>query len=168
MKRKKLSAVIVATLLIGIAHEAMADRQDIAGQFRATPVAKEVMPVFNQEGHILVMTESKGLNKEGNSGYMDGATVLSREIQDLALGNGPQRGYTVMSKDGEETLTRFEGRVTTTLDEKGNPETTCKGTWEKVSGTGQYEGVRGSGTYTCQVVPGTEDVVVDWRGTLNR
>jgi hypothetical protein len=84
---------------------------------------------------------------------MDGAAVTVVGLTELTRGNGPDQGYIIESKDGETSVTRCNGRVITTLAADGQPATTMQGTWVKVSGTGRYEGITGTGSYTGRSSP---------------
>lgn len=65
--------------------------------------------------------------------------------------------------NGDETVTSFNGKVTTTMTAEGQPNTTMSGSWEKVSGKGQYKGIQGSGTYKGYFTSESE-YVIDWNG----
>ena len=141
------------------------ERLKVAGTFSVKYVKQEVLAVGGTDGHILVLAEARGPNHStGRDVYMDGAEVVNQEIGDLTQGNGANNGYLVFSQHGEASYTRWTGRVTTTLTD-GNPNSTLEGAWTKVGGTGRYDGVTGSGTYTGRMISPAE-YVVDWQGEL--
>lgn len=164
---KVVSAVIVAGGLCLSAPAANAGGKAVAGQFTGTYAKQEALPISGADGHLLMLSEAQGRNVgKSGSDYMDGAAIINREIADLLQGNGSHSGYVSMSMDGNETVSKWEGRVTTTLNKDGTPNTTFKGSWEAASGTGKYQGVKGNGTYQGYFTSQT-DYVVDWNGRLD-
>ena len=97
---------------------------------------------------------------------MDGGTAINKDIADLFQGNGPHSGYVTLSKDGSETVNKWHGAVTTTLNKDGTPNTTMKGEWQTIRGTGKYQNAEGSGTYQGYFTS-QKDYVVDWSGRLS-
>ncbi|MBI2993225.1 MAG: hypothetical protein HYY48_03500 [Gammaproteobacteria bacterium] len=145
----------------------VAESKSVAGQFSVTYAKQEALPISDAEGHMLILGEAHGRNVGKNgSDYMDGGTVINKEIADLFQGNGPHSGYVTMSKDGSDSVSKWQGEVTTTLNQDGTPNTTFKGSWEAASGTGKYQGVKGNGTYQGYFTSQT-DYVVDWNGRLD-
>ncbi|MBI4005548.1 MAG: hypothetical protein HY356_02665 [Gammaproteobacteria bacterium] len=163
----KAMVMVMAMLSLGLVTSAsMAGNfEKIAGQFNQTYSKQEVLPVPQAQGHIIMLTQSKGKGTSTNgSGYMDGAQVVINEIVDLNQGNGPHSGYVTQTMpNGDETVTRFTGQVSTILTSEGQPNTTFSGRWENVSGAGQYTGITGSGTYNGHFVS-EKEYVVDWEG----
>jgi len=164
----KTIRIIAAVVLLGISQIVVAETEVVAGQFTASYAKQEALPIPDSQGHVLMLGEATGSNASTNgSDYMDGAAIVNQEILDLMQGNGPHSGYVTMSKDGEQTVTRWEGKVTTTLNKDGSPNTTFKGVWQKVAGTGQYADFTGSGTYQGYFTSET-DYTVDWKGKLKK
>lgn len=142
------------------------ERMKIAGSFWLTYAKQEVLPAGDADSHILILAEARGPNRStGRDVYMDGADTFNREFADLVQGSGTHSGYVTFTKNGESTVTRWNGQVRTALSAEGNPVTTIEGTWTKVKGTGRYEGVTGSGTYKGRVISPTE-YSVDWEGEI--
>ncbi len=165
LKSVVLNAATLIFCLYGIT--AMAGNTNVAGQFKATYAKQEALPIPDGEGHMLILGEAHGSNTStGKVSYMDGAQIVNKEIDDLFRGNGPHSGYVTMSKNGEETVTKWSGNVTTVLNKDGTPNTTMKGSWEKVSGTGKYKEVAGTGKYSGYFTS-HKDYVVDWDGHLS-
>lgn len=143
------------------------ERTKVAGTFTMKYAQQQMLPVGSQEGHALILGESRGSNRStGKGAYMDGAETVNVETADLTQGNGPHQGYLTFSKDGESTLTRWNGKVTTILAEDKTPRTSFEGSWTKVSGTGQYEGIRGSGKYKGHFTA-KDQYVVNWEGEIS-
>ena len=162
----KSVCVSVVTVMFGLTTlSAMAGSTRIAGTFSQSYSKQEVLPIPQAQGHIIMLTESQGSNSNTNgSGYMDGAKVVISEIVDLNRGNGPHQGYVTQTmSNGDETVTHFNGKVTTTMTAEERPNTTMKGSWKTIRGTGQYSGIKGSGTYAGYFTS-EKDYVVDWKG----
>jgi hypothetical protein len=138
----------------------------IAGTFDAKYVQQHPLPVVDAAGHTLLLGRVEGLNRStGPTSYMDKAQVINLEFADLAQGNGPQQGYISMSSGADTVVSKWTGKVTTTLPAGKTPITTFEGTWKKVKGTGQYEGMTGSGSYKGRFTSQTE-YTVDWKGEI--
>lgn len=119
------------------------------------------IPIVDAEGHVLLQTASKGTNQStGPTSYMAGAEVSNAELADLVQGNGTHQGYVTMSLNGEVNVTRWSGKVTTTLGSDQKPVTTFQGTWTKV------KGASGHGTYSGRIT-GPTSYVVDWVGEMD-
>jgi hypothetical protein len=143
------------------------DLAPVSGKFTMKYSQQHALPVSDAAGPVLLANEAKGSNSNtGRTDYMNGATVTSVEIADLTQGNGQHQGYVTFAKDGETSVSRWNGRVSTTLSADKQPITTFEGTWTKVGGTGRYEGVSGKGRYKGRMLSPTEYVVA-WDGNLN-
>ncbi|MFQ5660985.1 MAG: hypothetical protein ACE5GZ_11200 [Gammaproteobacteria bacterium] len=156
----------VVTVIFGLTTlAAMAGSTRITGKFSQSYSKQEALPIPQAQGHVIMLTESQGSNSSTNgSAYMDGAKVVISEIVDLDRGNGPHQGYVTQTMpNGDETVTHFDGKVTTTMTAEGQPNTTFKGNWKAIRGTGQYSGIKGSGTYVGRFTS-EKDYVVDWKG----
>jgi hypothetical protein len=77
---------------------------------------QHALPVADQTGPILLLTQSAGTNRStGSSEYMDGAQVINREIADLTRGNGPHQGYVTQIKGADTSVTRWQGNASRRL-----------------------------------------------------
>jgi hypothetical protein len=143
---------------------ALADKIKDSGSFEATYVKRDMGPVPDQDGHVLLLTESKGTSSNPG-GLIDGFAASLYETADLRQGNGSQQGYAIYKKGADQQVVKFEGAVTTTMKD-GKPNTTMKGTYVLAGGTGALAGIEGEGTYTGYFT--AEDAFhVDWQGTRN-
>jgi hypothetical protein len=97
---------------------------------------------------------------------MDGAQVTNREIADLTQGNGPHQGYITEILGADTTVTRWQGKVTTSLGPDQKPNTRFEGSWSKIKGTGQYEAVTGAGSYKGRMTSPTE-YTIEWSGEIS-
>lgn len=164
-KAAGLSLPLIA--LVGMAWAPWAGKSKVAGTFNVSVIQHQSIDVADAPGHALVLNEAKGANRStGRDRYMDGAEIVNSEIADLTQGNGIHQGYVRMIKDGESTVTKWNGKVTTVLSQEKTPITTFEGTWTKLAGTGRYAGISGSGSYKGRMTSETA-YVVDWQGEIS-
>jgi hypothetical protein len=157
-----LTALGAASL---VTNTTMAEMINDEGSFEATYVKREALPVPDQEGHVLLQAESSGTSSNPE-GLIDGFATTAYEIADLRQGNGQQQGYVIFKKDADQQVVKFDGAVTTTMQD-GQPKTTMKGKYVIVDGTGTLAGIEGEGTYTGYFT--AEDKFhVDWEGSQSR
>jgi hypothetical protein len=139
----------------------------IAGTFEVKYAEQHPLPVNDAAGHALVLARARGVNRStGPTRYMDKSAVTNVEFADLTQGNGPQQGYISMSQGGDTTISKWSGKVTTTLSPDKTPITTFEGSWTKVHGTGRYRGVTGKGSYKGRFTSQTE-YTVEWSGEIS-
>jgi hypothetical protein len=139
----------------------------IAGTFEAKYAQQHSLPVPDAAGHALVFGRVEGVNRStGPTPYMDKGKVTNFEFADLTQGNGPQQGYISMSQGADSVISKWNGKVTTTLSPDKTPITTFAGTWTKVKGTGRYGDITGRGTYKGRFTSQSE-YTVDWSGEIS-
>jgi hypothetical protein len=156
-------ALTAATL----GNEPVRERLQISGVFSMKVSQQQALPVATPADPVLLLTQSSGTNRNtGKSAYMDGAQVINREIADLTQGNGPHQGYITEILGADTTVTRWQGKVTTTLGPDQKPVTGFEGSWSKIKGTGQYQGVTGAGSYKGRMTSPTE-YTVEWSGEVS-
>lgn len=142
----------------------LADGGKIAGSMSLNYSKQETLPVAEAPGNVLILGELRGSNKSTNgSDYMDGAEVTNREIVRLFQGNGPNSGYITLSKNGNSTVALWNGMVSTVMSKDGQPQTSFKGSWEYVAGSGKYDGIKGSGEFQGHFTSQTS-YDVSWSG----
>ncbi len=123
-----------------------------------TTIKTEVMKIDDTEGHIIMITESKGVDVNL------GTVAVSRSIWDLVKGNGTVQGYTTNTDtDGHINYSKQQGKVTTTLSPAGKPIMTVEGTFSLIKGTGKWEGFQGGGPWKLKTI-GEGISVMDWQG----
>ena len=156
---------LIASLIVTMAH---AGTIEMSGKATMTYIKKEVVPIGDTEGHILMLAVSSGLNSNtGNSDFMEGATATTRSTADLTKGNGPQSGYFTLSKDENETVAKYNGTIKTVLSPDKKPMTSFSGKWKYVKCAGIYEGCTGEGTYQGHFIS-ENDYIVHYKGTLSQ
>ena len=146
----------------------LADENAMSGMAKMTVVKKEVVPVGDTEGHVLVLSEAQGSNTNtGDWVFMDGADCISRTQLDLIKGNGVQNGYFIMSKDGNQTIVKYEGVVKTVLSPENKPLISFKGTWAYYKCSGIYEGCQGQGGYNGKYISEIE-YIAEFNGLIDK
>lgn len=160
LNRHALVAATATASLLFLAARPAPERARVGGTFTMTYTQRHPLSIVDTEGHVLIATEAKGRNRStGPGSYMDGAEVRNSEIADLVQGNGPHQGYVTLRKGGEEHVSKWSGKVTTTLGADQKPVTTFEGTWTKVKGP------IGQGTYRGRLTGG-DAYTVDWEGQV--
>ena len=136
----------------------------IAGTITATYTQADTVMVSQADMHMMSMGISKGSNKcTSENMFMDGAKATNFSFSDLTKGNGPHQGYVKFEKDGDSILAKWSGKVTTTTPAEGTPVTSFAGTFTYVSGTGQFQGIKGEGTFKGSFT-GKDTYTTDWQG----
>jgi hypothetical protein len=158
-----LPAITAATL----GTDPTRERLQVSGVFTMKVGQQQTLPVATTADPVLFLTQSSGTNRNtGKSAYMDGAEAISREIADLTQGSGRHQGYITEILGADTTVTRWQGEVTTTLGPDQKPTTQFEGTWSKLKGTGQYDGVTGAGSYRGRMTS-PSDYTVEWSGEIS-
>jgi hypothetical protein len=122
-------------------------------------IKSEVFPIADKEGHVLVVSETRGYDLQR------GSNAVNRVVVDLVKGSGRNFGYgTVTEKDGDLLHYSFEGKVSTVSDAAGKPATTAQGTWTSTGGTGKWKDREASGTWTNAAVD-AHTSTAEWEGT---
>jgi hypothetical protein len=154
------TAAPIVPLLILAARPA-GDMARVAGTYTMTYSQRHPIPVPDAEGHVVIATEATGTNRStGPTSFGDGARVTVVESADMTQGNGPHQGYSIMSLDGNVTVNRWTGTLTTVLGPDQQPATSFKGTWTSAKGPA------GHGTYEGRIT-GPDTYTVGWEGEMD-
>jgi hypothetical protein len=156
---------LCAIIAIGLMPNAViAGSGKDTGSMEGEVVKRDVQPIPDQDGHLLILGESKG--KASNpGGSVDGYDFSVREALDLRQGSGSQRGYVIFSKGSDQRVVVIEGSVATTM-KNNQPNTTFQGNWTIVSGKGSLAGEQGKGNYSGYYTS-PEKYHVDWTGMVS-
>lgn len=172
MKPRGLAAgsifVFAACLLLSLALSTPSllaqEKTMVGGKLTCSFVDQKQFAVGNTEGHVLSLTQSTGINTSTKAKVlMDGASVVNYSIGDLVKGNGPQFGYIMFAKGPDTTYAKWEHATTTIMTPEAKPQTTIKGTFSFIRGTGQFANIQGSGQYNG-VFTSPTDYTVEWEG----
>jgi hypothetical protein len=149
------------------AAPATSAKASIAGVAHMKYSVQHALPSEQQASPVLLLDEAAGTNRStGNTEYMQGASVINREIANLVQGNGPHSGYITLASGSDTTVSAWQGVVTTVLGANNKPSTRFKGTWTLSRGTGKYAGITGSGSYEGQVQSQSE-YTLTWKGAVD-
>ncbi|GEM_PF-707721 len=136
----------------------------IAGKITCTDTDPKQIDVGNTKDHIISLGTSEGTNiSTGEHEFMDGAQAVNMAYNDLVEGNGPQQGYMKLTKNGDTVFSVWRGKVVATINPEGTPSTTFEGIVSFIKGTGRFENIQGSGSYTGRYTSKT-DYIVEWKG----
>ncbi len=165
MKKLAKQLPILAILaVVGLTSSAaLAGNMKDSGSMDLTYAKRDVQPIADADGHMLMLSEAVGTDKNtSGSEYLDGFSASIREIVDLSQGNGPEQGYVIFSKGGDQQIVKFNGLINTTMKD-GHPNTSMHGKWSIVKAAGGLAGIQGDGTYAGYFT--AEDKFhVDWEG----
>jgi hypothetical protein len=155
---------LCAIVALGLMPNAVIAGGGNSGSMEGHVVKRDVQPIPDQEGHLLILSESKG--KASNpGGPLDGYDFSIREALDLRQGSGSQRGYVIYSKGSDALVVAIDGNVTTTM-KNSQPNTTVKGNWTVAGGQGAHAGMKGKGTYSGYFTS-QDKFHVDWTGKFS-
>lgn len=160
---KPAMMLVLFVAILFVAGQAVAQNK-IAGSQNMSYTEIDSLIVKDAAGHNMTLGRAEGTNTSvGESSFMDGAESVDLSYSDLVMGNGTNQGYTIFKNGDDMAVVKWQGEVTTTMTEEGTPMTTFSGNWEFVKGFGQYQDIKGKGTYKGQVTSKTE-YTVQWQG----
>ena len=150
-------------LVSAVAFRPAPPASTVSGVFTLTYVSPSVAKGMNANGRSVFVSTARGTNRNTGSGkYLSAARVLNVDTAAMIDGNGTHSGKATFTEGNDTVVKRFKGTTSTTMV-KGKPESTFKGNWSIVKGTGRYAGVTGTGTYTGRFETGTR-YTVEWQG----
>lgn len=136
----------------------------VAGKYSAHISQILNLEVGDVKGHTFSMRKADGTNINlGQNVFMDGAKVVAMSFSDLVMGNGPHQGYTELEKKGDLIVSKFEGKIVTTLTADGKPVTSFSGTMTWIKSSGHFANMQGGGTYKGHFTSETS-YDVEWEG----
>ena len=127
----------------------------MAGSALAEPVSIEVLLEPQEQvrfefgdgsKHFVLAVRREG--KAEGSGAFDGAEVTEMGWHDVTppLSGEPQGYLQMTAKNGDVAVLRWSVKATFVKDQEGKPALFNHGSWELVSGTGQFQDKRGVGS----------------------
>ena len=162
LKRIVIPLIIVVLIFAFSVINTMAAEKIKVGDTRYWFGTKmEVIKVGDTEGHVIQVTESKGIDMRSKN------FAVASNTWDLVKGTGTMYGYTTMMEtDGKPTrFLKQEGKAIGFLSPEGKHMISGEGTWTMVKGVGEWQGATGGGTWKMKTVsPGI--FVMDWEGEL--
>jgi len=150
LKSKRLMLLLMsftAIFAFGLTSSLAQEKTKMAGKRYGVSTKREVIKLDDTKGHILILSESKGID------VATGAQFVSSAFGDYVKGNGPHWGYSKsIGPDGSVGFSTFKSKFTTTLSPEGKPITTFEGTFSLTKGTGKFENAEGSGTFKGKII----------------
>lgn len=131
---------------------------EVSGTFDGEVTLQTAVAIPDKALHCLAMATVSGVH-ESTDGHWAGAKLTYWGMGDLLAGNGAQTGYFRNEHvSGNTTFGTFDGTVTTE-----GFSSKIVGKWQLVSGTGQFEGIRGGGSFEADST-GPVQVHMTWSG----
>lgn len=155
------SMMVVLILAFGMVNSNAAEKIKMSDTRYWVGTKMEVIKVGDTEGHVIQVTESKGVDVRSKN------LAIATNTWDLVKGTGTMYGYTtIMEPDGKPTrFLKQEGKAIGSLSPEGKHMISGEGTWTMVKGVGEWQGATGGGTWKMKTVtPGI--FVMDWEGEL--
>ena len=152
---KKSSWLIVGLFVISIGilcsmPQAMAEA--LSYKFFLPVTQRQVIPIGDVEGHGVGFLVREGAVFLENGEMAWGKAVV---LFDMIKGVGPFDQYSTLTfQDGSTIITRTKGTADATPT---GVSTAAKWTGEIIKGTGQFEGIKGTGTSTAKMLPPGKD-----------
>jgi hypothetical protein len=161
MKKIFLLSVTAVVLTITIGFF-IANANAEESNFRVTNYLTklEYIPVADVDKHVVGTYERRGLAIFENGEVAAYQTIGTYDFVDY---NGPFHGYSTMTyKDGSTTVAKYDA----TMTQESGKMPTFMGKGEYLKGTGKYEGIKGTISFTGEyITPYNEktkgDIVVD-------
>lgn len=131
---------------------------NMSGSFSGKTRVQSAISLSDTPGHQLQVAEITG-SQRSNDDNWNNAGLVYWGVLDLVEGSGTQRGYYVNQRaNGDRDCGTFEGKVITVQG-----QTTLEGTWQAVTGTGKFAGVKAEGTYQGRMTS-LNEVEMSWEG----
>ena len=108
---------------------------------------REVVEVGDVKGHYAGMNQFEGTFTGATPKILEGAQVTGVSFFDAVQGNGSAYGYEKVVKGPNSCMTKWEMKVRPSTLPDGSPTAKWEGTFAFIQGTGELEGIRGSGTF---------------------
>ncbi len=154
--------VFVSILTLGMAASLAQEKYQIKGNSTYAIIDHQGAFLDDVMGTLLSMSKMEGVNySTGAKEFMDEARLLSVMRHDNM--DGTSQGYSKFTKNDDVVYFKSETRLNNTLSDEGNPVTTFEGNFTAIKGTGQYDNIRGSGTFKGRYLSGYI-LYVDWEG----
>jgi hypothetical protein len=161
---KRIAIPIIVAILIfalGVLNSIAEEKKKVSDTTYWFTTKTEAIKVNEAKGHIIQITESKGISVGRKE------LAICKNTWDLVKGRGTMNGYTTMM-NSEGKVTRFlkqEGKVITFISGEGKPILTAEGTWTVIPEHGSWGGSEGGGTWKLKMV--SDGIfIMDWEGEL--
>ena len=138
-----LSILIIAAWLLGSFTQAGAQTYTLKCRATGHFPKLHIIEVGDVPGHTVFVGESAGVLSCDDGSV---ATFSSKFMGEVTKGSGKSQTYGLFTyEDGSTIWTKEENNITANPDGKTGR---WEATFEYIKGTGRFEGIQGSGTYT--------------------
>ncbi len=157
--QKLFVTVMTTALFMGSAVNVYAG-SPCEGQSKMTAEQQHVLAVQEADGHILMLLQDAGPME--STGVIGDGTATDRGMNRLFHGNGEGQGYHTLKTDEGNVVVQWQGTVSTIMKDNV-PNTSFKGTWEDIKGSGKFLDMKGEGDYDGYFT--SENTrVINWKG----
>ena len=133
-----LAVIILAAFTIAVQAGAETGKGRIVYHFFKV----ERIEVGDVPGHVIGVADGRGLASLDTG---EVATFLTKVVFDYTNGSGPFQGYCIFTfEDGSTKIYKAQGTTTALPGEVS----TFKATYTYIKGTGRFEGIQGTGSFT--------------------
>lgn len=158
--QKLLVPMMTAALFMASAASVYAG-SPCEGQSKMTAEQQHVLPVQEADGHMLMLSQDAGPME--SKGVIGDGMATDRGINRLFQGSGEGQGYHTLKTDEGNVVVQWQGTVSTVMKDDV-PNTSFKGTWEVIKGSGKFLNMEGQGDYDGYFTS-EKTRVVNWKGT---
>jgi len=145
-KSKLFTGLIVILFFLGMAPpDFAAAGEKVSVSATSVRTNWQSMEVEDEPGHIIAVFENKNIYLDEKTG--EKSTGINKGILDMNLktGKGTVKGYVIRSfPNGDKIISQYEGQPVG----KGH----SKGTYTIKEGTGNWEGIKGKGTWQSKTL----------------
>jgi hypothetical protein len=156
--------LIIAAWLLGSVTQAGAQTYTVKCRNTGHIPKVHVIEVGDVPDHIVFVSELAGVQSCDDSSV---ATISSKAMGEVTKGNGKSQSYSLATyEDGSTLWAKWQNTITANPDGKS---ARWEGTFEYIKGTGRFEGIQGSGSWTGKrlaLLPGVgAQWYLDYTGT---
>ena len=141
--RTKLCFTILAVAALAVFGAlSLAGAETVKGRYVYHFFKVERIEVGDVPGHVVGVADGRGLVSFGTG---EVATQLTKLLFDYTNGSGPFQAYNLITyEDGSTKISKVQGRTTA----QASGVSTFEGTYTFIKGTGRFEGIQGTGSFT--------------------
>ena len=142
MRARLWFAILAVAILVGFTALSQAGAETAKGRYVYHFFKVERIEVGDVPGHLIGVADGRGL-VSSDTGEV--ATQLTKLLFDYTNGSGPFQAYNLITyEDGSTKISKVQGRTTA----QASGVSTFEGTYTFIKGTGRFEGIQGTGSFT--------------------
>ncbi len=165
LKKKEVLTILFCLIFTLALTTAEAQQKfKIAGKGNYSSVDGKAFNIEDAQGHTVFLNKYEANNiSTGKTEWMHNARIVNIALNDITKGIGSHHGYWTFEKGSDRVVLQYEGKITNTLSDEGNPVTTFNGKARWINATGKYENMHGVATYKGWSTP-QNSYTVEWEG----